>query len=151
MPKPEFKGFEYKKPSEHEFLTAVKEFWFEAYHVAVYLKRGDLWSAKVRSSGIHDHFLLKMIEWNELSKLNWNTAIRPMGKWMQSWVSQDTWNALHQIFAHFNEQDSWSFLLNTIALFRKLSIETAKKLGFSYPQDIDKNFSDFIFNLQGKP
>src|ERR1700722_1167109 len=37
------------KPSEQEFHEVVKEFWFEIYHVGVYLKRGDLWSMKFRS------------------------------------------------------------------------------------------------------
>lgn len=148
MVKPSFKALTNKKPNEQEFLNVVNEFWFEAYHVAVYLKRGDLWSAKFRAHGIYDHFLLKMIEWSELAKLQWKEAIPPIGKRMQLWVGKSTWEALHHIFAHFDSQDSWSALVNTMTLFRNLATDLAEKLCFNYPIDRDNHISGFIFNLR---
>ncbi|MBA3237356.1 MAG: aminoglycoside 6-adenylyltransferase [Parachlamydiaceae bacterium] len=150
MPKPRFKGFSIKKPSEAHFVNVINEFWFEAYHVAVYLKRGDLWSAKARTNGIHYNFLLKMIEWNELSKHDWNYCIPPMGKWIQSWVCESTQDALYGLFGHFDTEDSWKALLNTIGLFRNLAKESAQILGFSYAEDVDNNISKFILKLHDK-
>jgi aminoglycoside 6-adenylyltransferase len=150
MPKPSFKGYNIGKPTESDFFNVINEFWFEAYHVAVYLNRGDLWSAKVRADGIHHNFLLKMIEWNEISKHDWNYVIPPMGKRMQSWACESTLNALHRISVH-DEQDSWKALLNTIELFRDLAKETAQILSFSYIEDIDSNISKFILKLRNKP
>jgi len=146
-PQPRIKSYHTNKPTELEFLNVIKEFWFEAYHVAVYLKRGDLWSAKVRSEGIRQNFLLKMIEWDELSRHDWNYAIPPMGKSMQTWVCEKTWNALFGTFAHFDEQDSWQALHNIMELFRNLAKETAQKLEFKYPLDVDQNICEFINRL----
>ena len=137
-----------KRPSENDFFTIIKEFWFEVYHVAVYLKRDDLWSAQFRLSGINNQFLLKMIEWNELSKLNWCGSIPPQGKRMHSWISEDTWDSLQQSFAPLDEQDIWNALSNTMVLFRKLATETALPLGYKYPLNVDNSISKFINDLR---
>lgn len=90
-----------------------------------------------------------MIEWNELSRIGWKSSIPALGKRMQSWVSKDTWDILSRSIAHLNEKDSWSALETTMALFRKLTHETARELGYSYPGDIDGNISKFINKLRG--
>jgi aminoglycoside 6-adenylyltransferase len=137
------------KPTLEQFLTIINEFWFEAYHVAVYLKRGDLWSAQFRLNGIHHQFLLKMIEWDELSKTDWKGFLPELGKKMQSWVSKDTWNALHQSFAKFDEKDTWNALENTASLFRTLAHQAAAQLDYNYPNEVDKHISKFINELRG--
>ena len=37
-----------ERPAESEFRRVVEEFWLEAYHVAKYLARDELWLAKER-------------------------------------------------------------------------------------------------------
>lgn len=138
------------KPNREWFLTIINEFWFEAYHVAVYLKRGDLWSAHFRLNGLHHQFLLRMIEWNELSKTDWKGFLPELGKRMQSWVSKDTWDALHQSFPHFDEKDCWNALENTTSIFRVLARQTAAQLGYNYPNEVDSHISKFINELRGK-
>ncbi|MBD3231473.1 hypothetical protein GF322_02305 [Candidatus Dependentiae bacterium] len=64
-----------------EFYECIDDFWFEVYHVAIYLARQDLWLAKFRDNDIK-RFLLKMIEWNEGSKHNWNYETNSLGKRM---------------------------------------------------------------------
>jgi aminoglycoside 6-adenylyltransferase len=148
MPKPSLKGKIATKPTEKEFQNIVKEFWFETYHVAVYLKREDLWSAKVRQNGIHENFLLKMIEWNEQCKHNWEISIPHEGKKMHSWVSESTWNALIETFGRFDEQEGWDALLKTVILFRDLAKETALSLQYQYPDAMDWSISSFILQLR---
>jgi aminoglycoside 6-adenylyltransferase len=138
------------KPNRDEFLRIIKEFWFEAYHVAVYLKRGDLWSAQFRLSGLHHQFLLRMIEWNELSKTDWKSFLPGLGKKMELWVTKETWNALHRSFAHFDEKDTWNALENTTNLFKVLAQKTAAYLGYSYPYEVDSHISKFINRVRGK-
>ena len=137
-----------EKPTEKVFRSLVEEFWFEAYHVAKYLHREDLWSVKFRDHGIKDHLLLKMIEWHAQATRQWTFSPHPYGKQMQSWVEKDVWNALQECFALFNPQDSWKALMNTIKLFRRLSTETAEMLEYQYPTAVDKNISGFIARLK---
>ena len=136
-----------KKPTRLEFQNVIQEFWFEAYHVAKYLKREDLWSVKFRLGLINDNFLLKMIEWNEQGKRNWKSSFHPTGKNMHLWVSEMTWKEIKGIFASFSISSNWEALLNTISLFRRLAIETGEILNFPYLQELDNNLSDFILKL----
>lgn len=148
LPQPAHKDSPAKKPSSEEFNRVVTEFWFEVHHVAKYLKREDLWSVKFRSGLIHKHFLLRMIEWNEEARRHGETRMPPFGKRMASWVEKNTWEALQNVFGHFDAKDSWKALFATIELFRKLSKETAQSLGYPYPQEVDQAISGYVKSLK---
>lgn len=135
------------KPTAAIFLSAVNEFWFEAYHVAKYLKRNDLWLAKFRDWTTKE-WLLKIIEWREQGKHGWDYDTLYLGKHMRSWVSEDTWTALQDAFAHFDAEDSWESLFATMALFRHLASEVAQMLDCAYPWDTDEHISKFIMSLK---
>jgi aminoglycoside 6-adenylyltransferase len=133
------------KPSEQEFHEVIKEFWFEVYHVGVYLKRKDLWSVKFRSWATQT-FFLRMIEWHVQAENEWRCP--PNGKRISSWVGKDLWQDLHGIFAHFDAEGSWKALFNTMELFRQVTADTAKALGFSNREDLSGNIIRFITNLK---
>lgn len=134
-------------PAEKEFATLVNEFWFEACHVAKYLKREELWLAKSRDWATKE-FLLTMIEWHQRGRHGRDYDTHYMGKHLRSWVDPDIWEALHQVFAHWDSRDSWHSLQATTALFRRLAEETAQVLGFGYPTDMDQHIGRFIEQLQ---
>jgi aminoglycoside 6-adenylyltransferase len=68
---------------------------------------------------------------------------------MKSWASADTWESLHQTFAHFDRVDSWASLFATMNLFRRLALETAQMLDFTYPQEVDRNMTEFVLRIKG--
>ena len=136
------------KPSEQEFHEVVKEFWFEVYHIGVYLKRGDLWSVKFRSWTAHN-LLLRMVKWHAEAENDWCCSSSPIGKRMCSWVNAELWNDLHGIFAHFDAEDSWKALFSTIELFRRITAETAQALRFSRMEDLNEKMMRFITKLEG--
>lgn len=135
------------KPSEQEFQELVKEFWFEVYHVGVYLKREDLWSVKFRSWASHS-FLLKMIEWHAEAENDWCFSSPPIGKRMRSWVNEELLNELHGVFAHFDAGDSWKALFNTMQLFRRITAETARALQFSSMEDLSEKMMRLITTIE---
>lgn len=147
LPKPNYKEPRAQKPSEPEFLETIEEFWFEAYHVGIYLKREDLWSVKFRSASMHA-FLLRMIEWEAQAHNGWDQTVPPIGKRMHSWIQPSVWQELQEVFAHFDVEDSWNALLHTLTLFRRLSVDLSHQLGFDYPEALDKNISEFILKLR---
>jgi hypothetical protein len=55
-----------------------------------------------------------------------------------------------RIDGHFDAADSWRGLLNTLALFRRLALETAKSLGYTYPGGVDRNIGGFILRLHAE-
>lgn len=146
MPSPEF-VIKATQPSEQDFHNVIQEFWFESYHMAVYLKREDLWSVKFRSWAAQS-FLLRMIEWHAQAENDWRCSTPPIGKRMPSWVHKDLWKDLHGVFATFDAEDSWKALFNTMKLFRRITAETARMLRFSNMEDLSENMIGFITTLR---
>ncbi len=142
LPKPSM-----HKPTQQMFNNVVQEFWFEAYHVSKYLKRNDLWSALFRMGLLKDHFLLKMIEWNEQARRDWTVPLPPGGKNLQSWICPETREAIQHIFAHFDRTDCWDALKRALELFRRISAETATMCGFTL-SELDRTMTEYILNMR---
>lgn len=150
LPLPKFTGFRETRPSEGEFHSLINEFWFEAYHVAKYLYRRDLWSVQFRLSGIYHSVLIKMICWNEAARHNWEYTTHPNGKQLKNWVGKDTWTAIHHIFPHFDAKEGWQSLRELLQLFIKLSHETSKFLGYRNLTNLETEMDLFITELEAK-
>lgn len=144
MPQPSGTAPQIPLPSDKEFTDLVREFWFEIYHVAKYIKRRDLWSVKFRMGGIYDHYLIKMICWNEVSK---GKATHSLGKHLSLWADPKILKALDNVFGHFDAADSQKALFATIDLFRDLSKETASNLSLTYPSETDQSLTQFTQDL----
>lgn len=134
-------------PTQQEFDVVVQEFFFEVYHVAKYLYRNDLWHAKFRDWAAKE-FLLRMIEWHEHTRHGWEYNTWYLGVHSHVWMGKDTWADLQKVFGSFDAQDSWQALVATIELFRKLATQTAEKLGYQYPINVDKNITGFAQQLR---
>jgi aminoglycoside 6-adenylyltransferase len=135
------------RPTEQAFVRLINEYWFEAYHVAKYLYRGDLWLVKFRDAGSLKVYLLTLMEWYELAKHGWNCDVKWTGKHIRQWLEPALYDRLGEIFAHFDVEDSWKALFANNALFRDLSDRTARLLGYRYPSSVAENISQFILNL----
>lgn len=142
LPPPRGRHHPMPKPTENDFVSVVREFWFEAWHVARHLYRQDLWHGKFRdwtTKGL----LLKMIEWHARSRHDWNYDTRYLGVDMRRWLDGKTWQQLHQTFGRFDAEDSWQALEATTTLFSELAGEVARDLGYRYPQDVEDNVRSF--------
>jgi aminoglycoside 6-adenylyltransferase len=146
LPAASYKGFIVKKPTHEEFQKNVNEFWFEVYHVAKYLKRGDLWSVKFRDWSAKQ-WLLQMLQWDSALLHDWNISYKNDGKEMQKWLPKDLWDELNNCFAPFDEANSTNALKNTMNLYRRLSTGMAKALGFRYNENLDSSMSAFVHSL----
>jgi aminoglycoside 6-adenylyltransferase len=135
-----------QKPTQEEFEFIIKEYWFEEYHVAKYLKRKDLWLVKFRDGSIK-FYLLKMMEWYMLAKNNWNYDVKWDGKHIEKWLEPEVYDRLFKTYGHFDEKDSWDALNENNDLFRDISKKTAELLAYKYPDEVDKNFTEFTQKL----
>jgi aminoglycoside 6-adenylyltransferase len=152
---PDFNAYQLSPPDKNSFQNNENEFWFECYHVAKYLKRNDLWTAKVRDKNAKA-FLLEMLQWHHLSKSETIFNPKLYGREMQSWLSKKLWNTLYDCFPNFDKADSCKSLRNMINLYRKVAKEVANNFIFAYNEKLDVNMSSFInalmnSNLNNKP
>jgi aminoglycoside 6-adenylyltransferase len=137
------------QPTEAEFRAAIEEFWFEASHIPKYLQRGDLWVVKFRDWTMKE-LLLKMLEWHTVAMNEEHHDVGHIGTRMKDWVRPDVWERLHETFGRFDAADSWRALLATVSLFRDLARDTAEKLGYQYPQQVDDAISGYLREFEGK-
>ena len=135
------------RPSEAEFRRVVEEFWFEAWHIAKYLARDELWLAKARDWATKE-FLLTMIGWHE--QFAGGRAVDPDAVGKREVFDAETWRALNQAFGGFNRDESWQAAVVTMDLFRRLATETAAALGFAYPADVDTNLTRLIESISAR-
>jgi aminoglycoside 6-adenylyltransferase len=149
LPKPTNNGFKEPMPAKDYFLKRIHDFWYNTYCIAKYLKRKDLFHVKLIQSDIN-RGLLEMIIWNMQSKNNWSLKTHSWGKKMESWVDENIWRELYRVYSHFDVEDSWRGLFAMVNFFRMISKEAARNLGYSYPDDVDKNLSSYFLNLYEK-
>ena len=85
-----------------------------------------------------------MIEWHAQASHHWDYDTWVAGKYMQSWVAPDIWQAFFQIYPHFDQEDSWRAACALMPLYHRLAGETAQRLGYTYPYEMDKAISEYI-------
>src|ERR1041385_6432181 len=78
------------KPSEEQFRFVVDEFWFEAIHVAQFIRRRELWVVKFRDSTMKSD-LLQIMEWHAQAEHDWQYNTWLIGKRIAKWTDSKTW------------------------------------------------------------
>ena len=146
IPAPDMHAYELEQPGENEFQLAMREFWFEAYHVAKYLARKDLWAAKSRDWATKS-WLLRMMQWNALGLSGSRLQLKNEGREMQSWLRQEIYDELKKCFRGFDLHEQWSGLVSTSNLFSGLSLDTAIKFGFQYDNIPEIKILQFMSQL----
>jgi aminoglycoside 6-adenylyltransferase len=145
LPPPDNTRYTVGPPTKMEFATNVREFWFEAWHVAKYLRRGDLVTARWRDWSTK-HFLMQMLQWQHALTVG---AFRPKpyGIGIEKWLTPSLLKKLHGCFAGISPADGWISLGKTSLLYREVASEVAQKLKFPYEKSLDENVSSFIKTL----
>ena len=131
-------------PSQVEFLEVVNDFLYHAVFTAKHLMRGELWWAKMSSDCYMQHLLLRMIEWHARAKRGWNYDTWFRGRFLEKWADPQVLMQMREVFSHYDEADVKRGLLAAVGLFRALALETAGRLGYSYPKEADMQVTEWI-------
>ena len=136
----------YVPPIQVQFIQRVEGYFYGAVYLAKQIKRGNLWKAKWADQ-IQQRILLEMLEWHAHSAHDRPVDTYYRGDFMRDWVSDATWQELHQVFAHFDATDSRKALIASIRLFTRLTQETAAKLDYDYPRRMVEEVTAYIVGL----
>ncbi|MCE2471985.1 MAG: aminoglycoside 6-adenylyltransferase [Anaerolineae bacterium] len=133
-------------PSEAELATVTNEFWFEAIHVAQFIRRREFWVAKFRDWTMKED-LLRLIEWHARAtgKAEVNTWL--LGKRITQWADADTAAAITKIWPRWDAAEMWRALLIQLELCRRLSRELHTALGFDYAEAKHLQIEQYIRQL----
>jgi aminoglycoside 6-adenylyltransferase len=140
-----FGGIQPEKPARADFDHLVQEFWFEAYHVAKYLSRNELWQVKFRDWSTKES-LLTMLEWYTQSLNNWESNTWFRGKNIHQWAPDWVNEKLPDCFGHYEATDGWRALSSTVTLFQMLSDRTGELLGFSPEEAVPSELKRYIID-----
>ena len=107
-------------PSVEEVDAVVNEFFFEALHVAQYIRRREFWVVKFRDWTMKCD-LLQMLEWQARATQKPPVDTFTLGKGIRRWSPH--YAKLPALFSDWDVKALWEGLLGQIALFEQLQRE----------------------------
>lgn len=110
------------KPAVEVWNQCRTDFWFEAYNLARYLARGDLWHAKVRDAELKE-YLLQMLEWH--ASATRGAELWHLGHFLEKWVDETTLQEVKGVWAGFDTATNFRALNSMLDLFGRISREVA--------------------------
>jgi aminoglycoside 6-adenylyltransferase len=146
LPPSPFSPPPYEKPPERFFAFLVNCFWHDAVVIACQIRRRNLWFVKLRDWKMKE-ILLRMLEWHARAVHGWDYDTWHNGHFLSEWADPRTWDELHGAFGRFDAGDSWQALLTTMDLFRRVAVETASHLSYTYPAATDERVTQLVKGL----
>lgn len=112
------------RPTESEFVSNQREFWFEATQIPICIARGDLWPAHLRLEGIRS-LLLAVLEWH--ARL---LRVDPVDTWhnghhIDEWLAPAYHDRILELFALYTRDDLSRALRATTELYAQAVAEIA--------------------------
>jgi aminoglycoside 6-adenylyltransferase len=143
IPAPNESSYITKAPTQAEYDQTVNEFWWVSTYVAKGLWRNEPVYAK-SAYVIVQECLNKMINWYLAMQHDWQINTGKYGKKFGKLLPSDLWQELLSTYAGSDEQENWQALMNASQLMRKLSIQVAENLGYSYPMEDDRRVTLYL-------
>jgi aminoglycoside 6-adenylyltransferase len=132
-------------PDATAFLNVVHDFWYHAVWSAKKLRRGELWTATgCINRYIKWQCLLPMITWHARAVQGWDYDTWMNGRFLEEWADPRVTAALRAAFGHYDADDLWRALFETMDLFGWLATETAAKLNYAYPAQAEDRVVDWV-------
>ncbi|MCY4538518.1 MAG: aminoglycoside 6-adenylyltransferase [Chloroflexi bacterium] len=117
-------------PSAEQVEAVINEFYFEAIHVAQFIRRREFWVVKFRDWTMKCD-LLQMLEWHARA-----TSAKPVNTWLlgkriREWTSEETYAAIEEIWSGWDAAALWQSLLRQIELFGSISRQLEGALDYN--------------------
>ncbi len=133
-------------PSAEDVLAVINEFWFEAIHVAQFIRRREFWAVKWRDWTMKVD-LLRLLEWHSRATGERNINTWLLGKRIDQWTDTRSYEAIKQIWTGWDASELWRGLLTQLALFRRLSLEVCAALKIEYNDETHQEIERYINRL----
>jgi aminoglycoside 6-adenylyltransferase len=149
LPTPTFRAYVPEPPTEDAYQTLVEEFFHEATYVAKHLWRDDLLPAKYNlDHAMKQIDLRKMLDWLVETENEWSLSTRAYGKGMKQRLTSDVWDALERTYVGPGIEENWNALFAAIELFRDVATEVGRRLGFRYPEELDRRACGYLSSVR---
>lgn len=133
-------------PDAEALHKVINEFWFEAIHVAQFIRRREFWVVKFRDWTMKNN-LLQVLAWHaRAADPTVNTWL--LGRRIRDWVDDETYVTLEDIWSSWDAAELWRGLLVQIGLFHCLSLELTQRLGYPYHAETYIKIERYIRELR---
>lgn len=134
-------------PGAEQVEAVINEFWFEAIHVAQFIRRREFWVVKFRDWTMKCD-LLQLLEWHARATSEEPVNTWLLGKRMREWTDATSYDSVREIWSGWEAKALWHALRKQIELFDRLSSELSVALGFRYDANIYRKIDNYISELQ---
>jgi len=117
-------------PSEAQFEQTVSDFWYHVILAAKKLRRGEVWVAKSECDSHLKKLVVELMTWQ--ARLTdplpdtWHE-----GRYLEEWADRRSLDELRDACARYDPNDVARALRATAALFERLAVACAQRLGFA--------------------
>ena len=133
-------------PTAEAIHASINEFWFEAVHVAQFIRRREFWVVKYRDWTIKLN-LLRMLEWHARARHQEASNTWLLGKRIRHWAGEEDYATLRQIWTGWDAADLWHGLIIQLELFRRLCTELTSALNHDYADETFQEIEAYIRRL----
>lgn len=150
--KPTHRAFIPAKPTEAEFLAFIEEFWWSASYVAKSLWRDEMVFAHwLLEQEIKIELLRRLLEWRIEMDHDWSLRPGVNGRGLKTHLPLKIWSDFADTYVGMEREENWDALYRSVHLFRRVAIEVADTLGFTYPQALDDRMRSYLNALRELP
>jgi aminoglycoside 6-adenylyltransferase len=149
MQPPTYKAYIPTPPTNDVYQKTIEDFFSDVPYVAKCLLRGELFPTKWALDHDMKHIFLRvMLEWRLELDHDWSVPVGSLGKGLKKRLLPELWLQLEDTYVGADIAANWEALYKTMTLFRQVSMEVGKALGYAYPQDLDDRVVAFVKNMQ---
>jgi len=144
MKTPTCTAFIPKPPTEKEYLIRVEHYLSNTSYLAKHLRRGHLMPLKSCFDIITIESIREMFEWKVGLTHNWSVRVSSLGGGLENYIRPELWEEFARTYTGAGDEENWQAVFRSIALFRKVAIEVAEGLGFTYPQKLEDRVLKYL-------
>jgi aminoglycoside 6-adenylyltransferase len=139
-----------EKPTPAEFTDLVNRLLLFSERTAKILSRGELWRAKYLCDNRLKEYLLVLLEWHACAIYGAGHDTWRHGRFLHDWIDPTISAALPATFAAYDVDDMWRATLATAELGCRLARETAERLAYDYPHQVEQEMLAWIRHLRNR-
>jgi aminoglycoside 6-adenylyltransferase len=151
LPPPSDRDYLPQKPTAKQFDDCCNEFWWVSVYVAKGLWREELTYTKHILDVFVREQLMKMLVWYVGVETDFQKSSGKMGKHFKEYLDPEIWNLLKNTYADWKSEHIWESLFVMSDLFRRIGHCVAEHFGFNYPEQDDRNVTNYLHHIRNLP
>ncbi|WP_113930006.1 aminoglycoside 6-adenylyltransferase [Bacillus sp. P14.5] len=148
---PTDKDYHVKKPSEAQFFSSCNNFWWCQQNVVKGIWRDELPYAKYMFECIIRPHLDEAVSWWIGTKTDFGLSSGKLGKYFKNHLPASYWEMYQDTYSDGNYDNFWQAIFTACSLFRELAREVADSLSYIYPEQDDRNMTNYMERVRKLP